>query len=330
MTDDVSGNFGLLLGDKRPEGSQVLTRQTGISTPLGPVLLGVDAQGRRHLLVPVPTGETPNDQISRGINLAHRDLELGSGVTRFADLSCTINRLVAQFDRLVEDVLDRLRMNPETGLTAVVTTLDDWRALLRRTLAGLSREEVIGLIGELEVMQLLASVDPVAAVSAWTGPSGAVHDFSRQGHDIEVKATAAVNASTVRISNLDQLDPALSESLQLAVVHLAAGTDAPDVDARIDSLLALGVPEDSLEAGLSDMGYFRGMDLSVPTRYSRRGIRWWNVDSRFPGLRASDIEPSRLMGITGVSYDLLLGVLPPALSTDTAAHIAHTWVGRTS
>jgi hypothetical protein len=325
MNGNVSEHYGLLLGDQRPEGAQVLTRQSGISTLLGDVLLGVDDEGRRHLLVPVRPLDSPDDRVSRGINLGHRDLDVGSAVIRFADLSCTIRRLTGPFDQLVEDILNRLERDPDAGLNAVIATLDDWRALLRRSLEGMSRDEVVGLVGELEVMLLLAAVNPAAAVAAWTGPSGAIHDFSRQGRDIEVKATAAVNATTVRISNLDQLDPALSASLHLAVVHLTAATDAPDIDARIESLLALGVPEDALETRLGDAGYYRGMELTVPTRYLLREIRWWTVDNGFPGLRASDIEKSRLLGIDGVSYDLLLGVLPLALSTDAAAEVAHEW-----
>nr|WP_167857735.1 PD-(D/E)XK motif protein [Mycobacterium sp. DL99] len=327
MSRNVSEHFSLLLSDRRPEGDQILTRQSGVTTVLGHVLLGVDGDGRRHLLVPIPAKDSPSDRVSRGINLGYRDLSVGSGPVRFADLYCTISRLVGPFDRLIEDVLNRLERAPSGGLNAVITTLDDWRALLRRALGGLSREEVVGLVGELEVMLLLAAVDPAAAVFAWTGPAGAIHDFSRQGRDIEVKATAAVNATAVRISNLDQLDPALSASLHLAVVHLAAATDAPDIDARIDSLLALGVPADTLETRLGDAGYYQGMECAVPTRYLLREIRWWRVDTGFPGLRASDIEKSRLVGIDGVSYELLLGVLPPALSTDAAANIACEWAG---
>ncbi|WP_181311183.1 PD-(D/E)XK motif protein [Nocardioides campestrisoli] len=322
---NVSEQFALLLSDRRPGGTGLLTRYAGVATDLGPVLLGIDMDGRRHLLVPVASTEAPDDRISRGINLSHRELAIGAGVVRFADLSCTIGRLVGPFDQLVDDVLGRLTRDPRSGLNAVVTALDDWRALLRRALDDLSREEVIGLIGELEVMRLLAAEDPVSAVTGWTGPTGAVHDFSRQGRDIEVKSTAAVNATSVRISNLDQLDAALSTKLHLAVVHLAAATDAPDIEARIEALRAAGVPGNALETRLNDAGFFPGMELNDPTRYVLREIRWWKVDPSFPGLRASDIAASRLLGVDRVSYDLLLGVLPPAMPAEGGARVVQEW-----
>jgi len=327
MKFDASEQYALLLAGNQPGDEQLLTRPSGVTTTLGDVLLGVDHEGRRHLLVPISPKESPNDRVSRGISLGHRDLVVQDTVVRFADLTCTIRRLTQPFDRLVEDIIVRLARNPNAAIDAVTATLDDWRALLRRSLDDLSRDEIVGLIGELEVLALLAKIDPVAAVLDWTGPTGAVHDFSREGRDIEVKSTAAVNATRVRISNLDQLDPALSDSLHLAVVHLASSTDAPDLDSRIDSLLELGAPSDTLERKLADYGYFRRMELSVPTNYMLREIRWWKVGANFPGLRSSDIEKGRLIGVDSVAYDLLLGVLPPSLPPEETRNIAPFWVG---
>lgn len=59
MTGSASEQFALLLGDNRPTGARVLTRPTGVSTALGPVLLGIDDAGLRHLLVPVQDSELP-------------------------------------------------------------------------------------------------------------------------------------------------------------------------------------------------------------------------------------------------------------------------------
>lgn len=325
MSGSISEQFALLLGDSRRHGDQILTRRTGVMTELGPVLLGADEDGLRHLLVPVPAEEAPSDRVSRGIDLGHVDLMFNDVQVRYADLRCTIRRLVGPFDRLVDDILTRLGRDPGAGLHAVVSTLDDWRAMLRRSLEGLSRDEVIGLIGELEVMTILASSDPVKAITGWSGPSHAVHDFSLDGRDIEVKSTSAVNANLVRISNLDQLDPRLSSSLHLAVAHLSSGTDAPDIDARIDRLVDAGVPGDALEMKLAEMHYYRGMDLSVPSRYALREIRWWAVMDDFPGLRSSDIDASRLAGVNGVSYDLLIGALPDALTADEVARVVEEW-----
>lgn len=326
MRAGVADQFALLLADKRPPGpTGLLTRRAGLTTVLGPVLVGTDVEARRHLLVPISDSVSADDRVSSGIDLTSRELVVGGDVIRFADLYCRIPRLSKPFEQLVEDILGRLHKAPDAGLGAVLSALDDWRALLRRGLDSPSREEVLGLVGELEVMGLLARVDPVAAVDGWTGPDNQSRDFRRLGRDIEVKASSAVIPSTVRISNLDQLDPDLSSILHLAVAHLAVGSDAPHIEERIDGLLELGVPGDVLETKLREFGYFRGMEVTVPSRYHLRELRWWKVDSSFPGLRSSLIDESRLVGIDHVSYDLVLGALPPALTTSSVVELVEEW-----
>lgn len=328
MTGGVADQFALLLADRRPSGATgLLTRRAGLETGLGPVLLGVDVEARRHLLVPIDEAATADDRMSSGIDLTSRELLVGDEVVRFADLQCRITRLSKPFEQLLDDILGRLSRAPESGLGAVSSALEDWRALLRRGFDGLSREEVLGLVGELEVLELLARSNPVAAVEGWTGPDKQIRDFRRRGRDIEVKASSAVTPSTVRISNLDQLDPALSSSLHLVVVHLAVGSDAPSIEERIDRLLELGVPSGPLEAKLNDFGYFRGMELTVPSRYRLREIRWWEVDTSFPGLRSSLIDKSRLVGIDHVSYDLALSALPPDMAPRSVADLVEGWCG---
>lgn len=327
MTDRAADQFALLLADRRPSGATgLLTRRSGVTISLGPVLLGVDSESRRHLLVPIPASVDADDRVSKGIDLGNRELLISGEVVRFADLQCRVPRLSKPFEQLVDDILGRLCTVSDAGLEIVLATLDDWRALLRRTAEGLSREEVLGLLGELEVMTCLAAHDPAAAVYGWAGPDGQSRDFRRHGKDIEVKTSAAVTPSTVHISNLDQLDPALSSSwLCLVVAHLSLESDAPDIEGRIENLLDLGVPMDALETKLSGLGYYRRMELAVPTRYRLRELRWWVVDDSFPGLRASDIDRDRLTAIDRVSYDLSLAALRPDLPASGVKSLVEDW-----
>ncbi|CAM3741249.1 PD-(D/E)XK motif protein [Nocardioides marinus] len=292
---------------------------------LGPILLGVDRESRLHLLVPIPASVVADDRVSNGIDLAERELLVGGDAVRFADLQCRLPRLSKPFEQLVDDILGRLAAEPESGIRAVLAALEDWRALLRRAVDGLSREEVLGLVGELEVMTRLAAHNPTAAVEGWTGPDRQSRDFRRGGKDIEVKASSAVSPTSVRISNLDQLDPGLSSSLCLVLAHLSLESDAPDIEERIEILLDLGVPIDALTMKLRELGYLRGMELTVPSRYRLRQLHWWMVDANFPGLRASDIESSRLAAVDQLSYDLILAALPPSLSESAVEKFVEDW-----
>jgi hypothetical protein len=232
---------------------------------------------------------------------------------------------VGPFEQLVEDIARRLRGSGVRPATTIVPTLEDWRALLRAAARGLSRETVVGLIGELEVLAHLATYQPVAAIDGWQGPTGSVHDFGRAGSNIEVKTTASVSAASVRISNLDQLNTSLARELHLVVVHLLESAEAPDVDERIDALIAAGVPADRLLTALEAVGYVRGMDAGVPTQYAVRSLRVWRVGPDFPALSPSSVAPHVRSSVANVEYDLLLGSLPAHLSQSEVRTVFEEW-----
>ncbi len=85
--------------------------------------------------------------------------------------------------------------------------------------AALSLEEEVGLCGELEMLKdiLETGVPPSVAIAAWTGPAGALHDFSFGTGGLEVKSTIAAQGAVVCISSAEQLDTAVVAPLFLAV-----------------------------------------------------------------------------------------------------------------
>lgn len=320
----VSEAFALLLTDELPEGeTQLSTRPTKVNTSLGSVLLGVDRGGKRHLLVPIADGSETTDRISRGITLGSRDLVVDGRVQRYADLACDIPRLAQVFERLVEDLVDRLN-GASIPMPVVAKVLEEWRALIQKALADISRDAVIGIVGELEVLRELTQRTD-RAIRTWTGPGGSVHDFVSSGSAIEVKATASVDAAVVRISNLDQLDPSTVGELHLCVVHLRESPDAPSIDDRVEELIEAGVPAIELEHGLGLLGYVRGMSDAIGTRYEVRSLRWWRVGDEFPGLRSSDVTPERLRAVGRVSYDLMLAGAPVPLPPNEADRLLERW-----
>lgn len=322
----IEESFALLLTGELPEGAtQLSTRPSGVTTTHGPVLLGVDRSGRRHVLIPLESGSHVTDRISRGITLASRELVVDDETQTFADLACDIPRLAQVFERLVENLIERLE-GSTAPMPVIAKTLEEWRALLQQALAEISRETVLGIVGELEILRTL-SERSIEAIQCWAGPSGAVHDFVRGGRAIEVKATASVDGNSVRISNLDQLDPGTVPQLHLAVVHLKESADAASIDDRIAQLIELGVPAIELEQALGLLGYVRGMSEAVATRFEVRGIRWWIVADDFPGLRSSDIDPVRLRAVGHVSYDLMLAGTPSPIADDQAEAMLTDWMG---
>ena len=174
--------------------------------------------------------------------------------------------------------------------------LDEWRALLKAAGQSVTRETVIGLVGELEVLRLLAAHNPVGALDAWRGPSKSVHDFVRGGAELEVKTTTSVDGNFVSISNIDQLDPTAITSLHLVVVHAREDSTAPGLDERIDELIGLGVPQDALLTKVAIAGYVYGSGALVDDRFQVRSVRAWIVGDSFPGPAPSRTRRSPAQG----------------------------------
>ena len=287
--------------------------------------MALTADGRRCLLVPLTSEKVRPDGRSRGVALGERQLEIGGQVRSFLELSCKDDRLNLVFERLVDDVLVRLHEAGQDPVRVAIGALDEWRELLRTARAGLDREHLLGLVGELEILRMLAESAPELALAAWAGPSGAMHDFVSEQRALEVKATSSVDGNTVRISNLDQLDPAPVDDLLLAVVHVRESVSGPTLDLRLDELVDMGMPRDELFERVAEAGYVYESGAALP-KFETRSVRLWHVSDEFPGLRRSRVNEQTLRGVSRVSYELSLDSLPRRLSDQVSEQTLRHWV----
>lgn len=324
---EVAEHFVFLAAQaKRISGTRLLTRPVGLSLHGRDILVAMDAADEKHLLVPISESTIEADQSSQGVSLDARLLRVGAIDVAFADLHCHIPSLDLVFERLVDDVLTRLADDSADPVGTCLRALDDWRSLLKAAGGELSREKTVGLVGELEVLRLLAGHSPSAAIEAWRGPSKSVHDFVRGGAEIEVKTTTSVSGQTISVSNIDQLDPSLVDTLHLVVVHARPNEAAQSLDERIDELIAVGVPRGDLLAKLDGAGYVYESGNGVGERYDVRSVRAWLVGDTFPGLRSSQIGEARLRGVAKIRYELSLDAAPNRLSDIEFASLIEEWI----
>lgn len=325
---EVGEQFVLLEAQARGvAGSQLLTRAVGIKVGGRDVLAAIDAAGDKHLLIPLTADTFDGDNASQGVTLGSRLLRANFGDVTYADLHCRISSLAMVFERLAEDVLERLENDDSTPVSTCRRVLDEWRALLKAAGQGVTRETVIGLVGELEVLRLLAAHNPAGALDAWRGPTRSVHDFARNGTELEVKTTTSVDGNFISISNIDQLDPTAMASLHLVVVHAREDTSALGLDERIDGLIDLGVPRDALLTKAAKAGYTYGGGAPVEDQYRIRSVSAWAVGNSFPGLRRAELGEDRLRGVSKIRYELALDSAPRRLSDREFEQFTATWAG---
>jgi|694.fasta_scaffold31862_4 hypothetical protein len=210
------------------------------------------------------------------------------------------------------------------ALATMSEEMHRWLRFLRAGRKGLSIERQIGLWGELHVLRRIAVERSwPSALSWWTGPSHASHDFSIDSLAIEVKSTLA-DQKSVRISSLEQLDnDGLSAlyllNLKLKKVPRNQGRSLTDMVQLIRSDISAyeAVMRRDFEAMLIGAGFH---DIHAQ-KYRRRSYEWhtteiYEVNEEFPRLTRGMI----MTGITEARYSVNLSAARDCLRdlTDVA------------
>jgi hypothetical protein len=185
-------------------------------------------------------------------------------------------------------------------ISAVLSRLQAWRAFLRAIGGGMGRRELIGLIGELQVLRYLLDAD-ASLLPAWRAPDDALHDFEHLGHALEVKTTLGPG-SRATISGVDQLSDEGLERLDLLHVRLYESPQGETIDDTIESIVA-ALPDEEVRRQFSNALLRRG--LSPVDRRPGGGLKSlvqqitaYRVADGFPRLLRKDVPP----GVTEVTY----------------------------
>ncbi|MGY1805032.1 PD-(D/E)XK motif protein [Blastococcus sp. SYSU D00922] len=206
-----------------PVVSAFRTADIGIGTAQGPLLAGVDAQGHRHLLVPIRSRHTLREEIDgKTVVLRRRALEDERHYQEYASLELLDPRLDVMFTALCVEVSGRIAGEPDRAVAAMREVLRDWKELLAGNRELLSSSALAGLFGELHVLRSMVLQDP-GAVAFWTGPTGSAQDFHRGVDAVEVKTTTSPEGRTVNIHGSDQLDVTAPGRLLLHWLRLQTG-----------------------------------------------------------------------------------------------------------
>lgn len=258
------------------------------------------ADGARALLFDIPVGSAPGAGFeSNGLRLHRVSLQDGQSMALLLEDAARRDL----FSALCSDVISfAAATEAEDGLVPVLVRLDAWRAFLRAVGGALGRSEIVGLMGELHVLEELLKLD-TGLLAAWAAPLNGLHDFELSGHAVEVKATLGPGWRAT-ISSLDQLNTTGLERLDLAHVRLFendGGSTLQDQVDRIERLLS----DRSAVRDFSNLLLQRG--LAPDDQAARTGLRTsveqlhaWTVEDDFPRLRREQLQS----GIIDATYQI--------------------------
>lgn len=305
----VQTAYELLRDEHVPEGESA-SAALGPSGRLRDAILVKDHVGLIHLMAHLPAErerfEVPLGRVLRAVWV---DTKGPQGTTIWLDVACLDARLLRTFLSLIGEMLDRSDESGRPCIDELTEVLESWRAALARARGAMDRNRVIGIFGELTILERLARRDPQAALSAWLGRRGGRHDFSRT-NALEVKTLSGSGSPMVTIHGDAQLDPPTDALLHLVAFRITDSASGESVDELIERVSSHGVPREEIIRSLGDDA--PGVEDRA-RRFEIEETRLHFVTEDFPGIRASRIDPSILRGVSGLNYQMTLDSCPGQL-----------------
>lgn len=214
------------------------------------------------------------------------------------------------------DLLTLLESAPAAGedrlLPLLLSRIAAWQDFMARgSQHVLGPEDEVGLFGELTVLAALVErgLSCSAALDAWHGPLGDLHDFHLGAGGIEVKASAAVSGFRASISSLDQLDDFIRHPLFLAAVRLSvdrSGLTLPElagalVDLMWNDPVAIGM----FESLLLKAGLIRALAEQYMRRFVVSKTAVFQVGEGFPRIVRRMTHPAIVRAAFDIEIDMV-------------------------
>jgi putative PD-(D/E)XK family protein DUF4420 len=321
LTEDVWAR----LGTDVPKGEE-LTARLAAPDVTDRLLAGIDAEGRRHLLIHLRPAEAEmRDVQSRGLCVVTSDLLVsGREPSKYIDLVCNDLSGYDALDIIGGELGERLARERDAPADSVAKVLAKWRRFwgqLPRD--ALSREAQLGLFAEIWFLRywLMPKVSLLEATTRWRGPFGARHDFEWPSRSIEVKATTSTRGIIHQIHGVDQLAPPESGDLLLFSLQLREEAGATHslptmIDECRRTLDADDAAVTTFETGLVEAGYSPAHD----DEYSRLRLRivaeaLYRVEHDFPRLTVAQLSQGLPPGVEHIDYQINLGGFNHLLET---------------
>jgi putative PD-(D/E)XK family protein DUF4420 len=315
MTEDLRQIWGML-AFPGPRSEELRVHELeGIELPAGPPLLGIDAAGQRHLLMPIPSGaRVVEDTRSGGVQIVAHQLIDRVQLRLYVDVVCRKPHLHELFSVLASEIVAQL--GREAGQPDLVSrsVLDRWRELLEAEPSEeLSFKKLVGLFGELWHLRELVRCNPLA-VGCWMGPSGARYDFVGRDLALEVKSTTARYGRLFEIHGEMQLEPPAGGNLYLAANKLeevpAGGESAGDL---VESMVSMGADRHDLLARLGVGGIHPdALERLGERRFRVIENRVYAVSVGFPRITSASFASGALpAGVLKLRYEIDLTTEPP-------------------
>jgi hypothetical protein len=138
-------------------------------------------------------------------------------------------------------LLDELLKNIDAGIGDIVQQIKDllekWKSMLSLDSERvLSMNAIVGLFGELALLDYLVNDKNRNDFGNWVGPLGNRHDFEFEKNSIEVKSTTLKNNNEIKVHGVHQLEAYPGKSVYILRVKLELDPHGTSLPSLIDKI----------------------------------------------------------------------------------------------
>lgn len=271
-------------------------------------------KGISALLIPI------NDSIPRS-DFVHKMLKFdfvtyqinGGEFDKYLSITPPTFELSEIFLSFIRVTLDDIasQSSIDNVISLIIDKYEDWSAFFASSILGKdATSKIIGLIGELLILEKVIETLDQTAITTWWGPVRHRHDFEFADSGIEVKTTINPHSNEVEIHGLKQLSPDTGRSLYLAHLKLNLDPQGLNLSELIERLLISKVSKFELKEKIKKSGVTDDLIESFSNfKFNGFIARYFLVDSAFPSITQENLSVGDLSRISRVSYKIDLNKL---------------------
>jgi hypothetical protein len=311
LTSEVSLAISALSGAKPTAGKSLRSPISGANVAGREYQIGKDHNGALSLRVPcdyaaisaMPLWQTRLISVTKESREANGITE-GWIIVHFSRL--VPGEQVTSLAAYIIDAIDPLDTESDKTVLAV---LKEWKKLFVEDASAFGYEKVVGLWGELHILNKLIDINEEKALSAWTGPIRGSHDFAGLNSSIECKTTTNKIVKNVHISSVYQLvPPNLDGTLTLAYVQIEErAREGKCLTTLIEETTKRLTHPDVFFEKLGHLGYERHVTKTAHTEanFSLCKESYYDVAGDFPRVVPSSFTGERVpTDVDEISYTI--------------------------
>ena len=311
LTSEVSLAISALSAAKPSAGRSLRSPISGTNVAGREYQIGKDHNGALSLRVPCDYAGSSAMPLwqTRLINVTKESRE-ANGVTE-GWIIVYFSRLVPgeQVTSLAAYIIDAIDPLDTDSEKTVLGVLKEWKKLFVEDASAFGHEKVVGLWGELHILNKLIDINETKALSIWTGPIRGSHDFAGLDSSIECKTTINKMVKHVHISSVYQLVPPNQVgTLTLAYVQIEErARDGKSLTAFIEETSKRLSHPDVFFEKLSHLGYERNVTKTAHTEMAFALCKdsYYDVAGDFPRVVPTSFAGGKIPAdVEDISYTI--------------------------